>query len=132
MRPAGKPTKFQRRPGCRVTSGRVSVNRTSKTVMPEVVEVQVMAQGMNAVGDRPDVVLSMIAGGAPSLTSADESSGDSDVTGAVSPVVAEVASPADFAGVASLVNLAGVFRPTFLGRRSRPLLEWHLRPFLLG
>ena len=80
MRPAENLIRFQRRPGRGVTNGRVSVNLTSKTVMPEGVEVWATAQGKDAVGDSPDVVLSMIAGGAPSLTSADESAVDSDVT----------------------------------------------------
>ena len=79
VQPAGKPIKFPRRPGCGVTSGRVSVNLSSKTVMPEGVEVRATTRRKDAVGDRLDVVLSMIAGGAPSLISADDSSVDSDV-----------------------------------------------------
>ena len=115
MRPAGKPIKFLRRPGRRATSGGVSVNLTSKTVMPEGMDVRATARGKDAEGDRPDVVLSMIAGEAPSLTSADESSVDSVVTGAESLVVAEAASSADFAGVASPADLAGVFPADLAG-----------------
>ena len=120
MRPVGKLIKFPRRPGCRVTSGRVSVNPTSKTVMPEGVDVRATARGKDAVGDSPDVVLSMIAGRVPWLTSADESS------------VAEAASSADFAGVASPSNLAGVFRADLAGTAFRAVAGVASAAFLTG
>ena len=107
--------KFQRRPGRGAISGGFGVNLTSKTMMPEGVDVRATTRGKDAEGDHPEVVLSMIAGGAPSSTSDDEGLVDSDVTGAVSLVVAEVASSADFAGVASPANLSGAFLADLAG-----------------
>ena len=131
MRPVGKLIKFQRKPGHGATSGGVSVNPTSKTVMSEGVDFRAMTRGKDAEGDRPDVVLSMIAGGVPSSTSADESPVDSDVTGVASLVVAEAACSADFAGmavpaiagVASPAVLAGMAVPAFAGAASLAVVE---------
>ena len=107
------------------------MNLSSKTVMPEGVEVRATTRRKDAVRDRPDVVLSMIVGGAPSLISADDSSFDSDVTGVASPVVAEASSSADFAGVASPANLAGVF-PADLAGTAFPAIAGVASPAVLA
>ena len=69
VRLAGTMIKFQKRPGRGATSGGVGVDLTSKTVMPEGMDVRSTARGKDAEGDRLEVVLSMIAGGASSSTS---------------------------------------------------------------
>ena len=63
MRPAGKKNRFQWMPGCGATSGGVSVALTSKVMMPEGVDVRATPLVKDAEGNRPEVVLSRIAGG---------------------------------------------------------------------
>ena len=64
MRPTGKKNRIQRRPGRGATSGGVSVALTSMAIMPKGVDVQATPLVKDVEGDCPEVVLSMMAGGA--------------------------------------------------------------------
>ena len=115
LRPAGKKNKFLRRHGRGATSGGVCVALTYKAMMPEGMDVRVTPLVKEAEGDLPEVVSSRNAGRAPSSDSDDKVSVDSDVAGVASLAVAEVASSADFAGVAPPADLAGAYPADLAG-----------------
>ena len=112
-----------RGPGRCATPEGVRVALTYKAMMPEGVNVRVMPLMRDAEGDITEVVSSRIAEKAPSSDGDDAVSVDSDVPGATPLAVAEVASSADFAGVASPADLAGAFLADLAGASPADLAE---------